>query len=80
MKVTNVRYGKLGKVLFEHGGVTHTIKEPSDVLLVGVENEEDPELKELWENAADRWIHKHYGYLLDFEVLPGDEPKKGKAQ
>lgn len=50
---TNIRYGEPGKILFEVNGVTCSIKEPSDVVIVG------------WPNAA-AWLRKHYGFLFQF--------------
>jgi len=53
MTITNIRYGELGKVLFDYNGITIAIKEPEDVILVGP-----------YGDAAERWIQERYGYLL----------------
>jgi len=52
-QITNVRYGELGKILFDFAGETIAIKEPIDVILVG----QDP-------NLVQNWIFSHYGFLL----------------
>jgi hypothetical protein len=49
--ITNIRYGALGKILFDLNGKTIVIKEPKDVLLVG------------WPNA-DKWLLKHFKDLI----------------
>jgi hypothetical protein len=51
--ITHIRYGELGKILFDCNGATITIREPADVILVGA----DPA-------AAARWITDRYGMLL----------------
>lgn len=52
--ITNIRYGELGKILFDYNGRTIAIKEPADVLLVGFNDQ-----------AAATWIRTNYGYLLE---------------
>ena len=52
-QVQNIRYGKLGKILFDYNGVVCAIREPSDVLLVGTN-----------EQAARSWIETRYGLFL----------------
>ncbi len=47
MKVTNVRYGEPGKILFDIDGVIHETQEPIDVLPVGYSVE-----------AANKWALK----------------------
>ena len=51
-RITGIRYGKLGTILFEYAGRTITISEPIDVLLVG------------YDVPASKWIANHYGFLL----------------
>jgi hypothetical protein len=53
-KISNIRYGKrLGTIEFECAGTSYVITEPSDVLLVGFNDE-----------LAAQWIAKNYGFLL----------------
>ena len=57
-EITNIRYGLIdenerGTILFDFRGNTITIKEPDDVILVGVDGP-----------APARWIIKRYSYLL----------------
>lgn len=57
-EITNIRYGLIdendnGTILFDFHGNTITIKEPDDVILVGVDGP-----------APARWIIKRYSYLL----------------
>lgn len=51
-EISNIRYGELGRILFDFSGKTIAIQEPIDVLLVGLDKK------------ASRWIVKKYGYLL----------------
>jgi hypothetical protein len=52
-KITNIRYGKLGKILFDFRGIVIAIDEPRDVLLVGFNDA-----------VAAKWIRSNYGFLL----------------
>ena len=51
--ITDIRYGKPGKIEFKCAGQDCTIKEPSDVLLVGYDDK-----------LAALWIAKNYNFLL----------------
>ena len=51
--ISNIRYGELGKIVFDYKGVEITIKEPDDVMLV------DSPLPE-----ASRWIWDKYKLML----------------
>jgi hypothetical protein len=54
MKIKNIRYYDETKLAFEAMGITFYIKEPKDVILVGVDEE-----------LAGNWIKKRYGFLLN---------------
>lgn len=48
--ISNIRYDGM-QIAFDVGGITHRIKDPVDVLLVGYD-------------GAAKWLAKHYGYLI----------------
>jgi hypothetical protein len=51
--IKNIRYAHDGKIAFDYKGNTIKIREPIDIILVGID-----------ESLAAKWIFKHYGYLL----------------
>jgi GNAT superfamily N-acetyltransferase len=53
-KISNIRYAQDGKIAFTFNGQDFLIKEPSDVILVGTD-----------QNLARKWIAKRYGFLLE---------------
>lgn len=49
--ISNIRYGEVGKIFFDFRGITLTIKEPSNLLLVGYD-------------GASLYLAECYGFLL----------------
>ena len=67
-EISNIRYAQDGKIAFNFNRQEFLIKEPSDVILVGVEG-----------NMARKWIAKRYGFLLEpFATTPKAESKEAK--
>ena len=54
-QISNVRYGKLGEILFEFKGETYRAKEPNDVMPVGYgEASKSWALKQILDNKAQK--------------------------
>ncbi len=51
MTITHVRYGNPGFLRFDYAGKTLSIREPLDIIVVGMP-------------GAGAWIAEHYGFLL----------------
>jgi hypothetical protein len=66
-KISNIRYAQDGKIAFTFNGQDFLIKEPSDVILVGTD-----------QNLARKWIAKRYGFLLEPFTITKETHIEGK--